>query len=79
MSDVYGPALSGIRTYTQFNQGKLKEMDDISKQMQTLDPNSKDDAAKLNDLFLEIQQLRIAIDYANDVAGLLLKLAQLPQ
>lgn len=78
MNDYYGPGLNSARVYTTYVRGKLEEADQIQSQINGLDPNSEEDQKIISELHNRISMHRIAIDFANDVMSLILKLAQPP-
>jgi hypothetical protein len=78
MNDYYGPGLNSARVYTNYVRGKLAETDDIESQINDLDPNKAEDLKVISELHNRISMHRIAIDFANDVMSLILKLTQPP-
>lgn len=78
MSDIYGAGLNGARVYTQYTRNKVQDANALTKTLGTLDPNKAEDISRITELQNRISETKIAIDYANDVLSLILKLTQLP-
>lgn len=74
--DVFGPASQGLWVYKSYAQGKMNELEDLTKTLRNTDPQ---DAAKLNDIQIKINAIQTSINYAQDVASLILTVTKAPQ
>lgn len=73
--DIYGNAGSGVWVYTQYAKKNMRDLEGLTE---ALNQVPETDTAGLNAIQIRIQAITQALNYAQDVASLILTVTKLP-